>query len=90
VAGQVSRIAAAPQIPGEAFAKLYGLTGGELRVVLALVPGFGAKEAAEVIGLSETTVRTHLQSVFEKTGTTRQTELIKLLMASAPPIRPPM
>jgi DNA-binding CsgD family transcriptional regulator/PAS domain-containing protein len=77
----------APNIPGEAFAKLYGLTGGELRVVLAVAPGLGAKEAAELLGLSEPTVRTHLQRSFEKTGTTRQTELIRLLMASMPPIQ---
>jgi DNA-binding CsgD family transcriptional regulator/PAS domain-containing protein len=76
----------APNIPGEAFAKLYGLTGGELRVVLAVAPGLGAMEAAELLGLSEPTVRTHLQRSFEKTGTTRQTELIRLLMASMPPI----
>jgi DNA-binding CsgD family transcriptional regulator len=79
----------APNIPGEAFAKLYGLTGGELRVVLAVAPGLGAMEAAELLGLSEPTVRTHLQRSFEKTGTTRQTELIRLLMASMPPIHGP-
>jgi PAS domain-containing protein len=70
----------APNIPGEAF-------GGELRVVLAVAPGLGAMEAAELLGFSEPTVRTHLQRSFEKTGTTRQTELIRLLMASMPPIQ---
>ena len=38
-------------------AKLYGLTGGELRVALAMAPGLSAKEAADVLGLSEATVR---------------------------------
>jgi len=76
-----------PRIPGEAFARLYGLTGGELRVVLAVANGMGAKEAAELLGLSEPTVRTHLQRAFEKTGTSRQAELIKLMMASTPPLK---
>jgi len=77
----------APLLPGEAFAKLYGLTGGELRVALALAPGLGVKEAADLLGIRETTAKTHLQHVFEKTGTSRQAELIQLLMASTPPIK---
>jgi|SRR6185437_3098465 len=78
-----------PQIPGEAFAKLYGLTGGELRTVLAIAPGLGVSEAADLLGLSEGTVRTHLHRVFEKTDTTRQAELIKLLASASAPISPP-
>jgi DNA-binding CsgD family transcriptional regulator len=74
-------------MPGEAFAKLYGLTGGELRVTLAMAPGLSAKEAAEVLGLSDATVRTHQQHVFQKTGTSKQSELIRLLMAATPPVR---
>jgi DNA-binding CsgD family transcriptional regulator len=76
-----------PQMPGEAFARLYGLTGGELRVALAMAPGLSAKEAADVLGLSEATVRTHQQHVFQKTGTSKQSELIRLLMAATPPVR---
>jgi DNA-binding CsgD family transcriptional regulator len=36
-------------------------------------------EVAPVLGISETTVKTHLQRVFEKTGTNRQAHLIKLV-----------
>jgi DNA-binding CsgD family transcriptional regulator len=78
-----------PQIPGEAFAKLYDLTGGELRTILAIAPGLGVSEAADLLGLSEGTVRTHLHRVFEKTGTTRQAELIKLLVSASAPVTPP-
>jgi DNA-binding CsgD family transcriptional regulator/PAS domain-containing protein len=74
-----------PQIPGEAFARLYGLTGGELRVVVAVAPGLGIPEAAELLGLGKETVKKHLQRAFEKTGTKRQAELTRLLMASSPP-----
>jgi DNA-binding CsgD family transcriptional regulator len=74
-----------PVMPGEAFAKLYRLTGGELRVLLALAQGLGAKEAADMLGIGEPTVRTHLQRMFSKTGTSRQAELLQLLQSSAPP-----
>ena len=79
----------APLMPGEAFAKLYGLTGGELRVVLALAQGLGGKEAADMLGISETTVRTHLKRIFSKTGTARQADVVRLLHNAAPPIRVP-
>jgi DNA-binding CsgD family transcriptional regulator len=76
-----------PVMPGEAFAKLYRLTGGELRVLLVLARGVGAKEAADMLGISEPTVRTHLQQMFSKTGTSRQADLLRLLQSSAPPTR---
>jgi DNA-binding CsgD family transcriptional regulator len=79
----------APLMPGEAFARLYGLTGGELRVVLALAQGLGAKEAADMLGIGEPTVRTHLQRIFSKTDTARQADLVRLLQNSTPPIRIP-
>jgi DNA-binding CsgD family transcriptional regulator/PAS domain-containing protein len=79
--------AQAPLMPGEAFARLYGLTGGELRVLLALAQGLGAKEAADMLGVSEPTVRTHLQRIFSKTDTARQADLVRLLQNSTPPIR---
>ena len=77
----------APLMPGEAFARLYGLTGSELRVLLALAEGLGGKEAADMLGISEPTVRTHLQRIFAKTDTTRQADLLLLLHNSAPPIQ---
>lgn len=79
----------APPMPGEAFARLYKLTGGELRVLLALAQGLGGKEAADMLGISEPTVRTHLQHIFAKTDTLRQTDLLRLLQNSVPQIRAP-
>jgi DNA-binding CsgD family transcriptional regulator/PAS domain-containing protein len=80
----------APLMPGEAFARLYKLTAGELRVLLALAQGLGAKEAAEMLGIGEPTVRTHLQRIFSKTETARQADLVRLLQNSTPPIRVPL
>jgi DNA-binding CsgD family transcriptional regulator/PAS domain-containing protein len=76
-----------PPFPGEAFAKLYGLTGSELRVLLAIAPGLSVKEAAEVLGVSETTAKTHLQHIYGKTGTSKQTELLHLFMTHTPPVK---
>ncbi len=76
-----------PPFPGEAFAKLYGLTGSELRVLLAMAPGLSVKEAAEVLGVGETTAKTHLQHIYGKTGTSKQTELLHLFMSSTPPVK---
>ena len=75
-----------PLFPGEAFADLYGLTGSELRVLLAMVPGLSVKEAAEMLGIGETTAKTHLQHIHSKTGTSKQTELVHLFMSSTPPV----
>jgi len=79
----------APLLPGEAFARLYGLTGGELRVLLALVQGLGGMEAADMLGISEPTMRSHLKSTFAKTDTTRQADLLRLFHNATPPIQPP-
>jgi DNA-binding CsgD family transcriptional regulator/PAS domain-containing protein len=79
----------APLMPGEAFARLYGLTGGELRVLLALAQGLGGKEAADMLGISESTVRSHLKSMFSKTDRSRQADVLRLLQNSTPPIRVP-
>jgi DNA-binding CsgD family transcriptional regulator/PAS domain-containing protein len=81
--------AEAPLMPGEAFARLYRLTGGELRVLLALTQGLGAKEAADMLGITEPTARTHLQHIFSKTDTTRQADLLRLLQNSTPQVRAP-
>ena len=75
-----------PHYPGEAFGKLYRLTDAELRVVLAIAPGLGLKEAAALLGIGEVTARTHLQHVYAKTGTSKQTELLNLLKNCAPPV----
>jgi DNA-binding NarL/FixJ family response regulator len=56
-------------------------------VLLAMAPGLNVKEAAEVLGVSETTAKTHLQHIYAKTATSKQTELTHLFMSSTPPVR---
>jgi DNA-binding CsgD family transcriptional regulator len=69
----------------EAITKAYGLTPGELRVFLAIVEVGGAPEAAEALGISVNTVKSHLQRIFSKTGADRQADLAKLLSGFASP-----
>jgi len=71
----------APPPPLEMIAKLYGLTASEVRVLDAVlkVKGVSVKGMAETLGLSQSTVKTHLQGLFRKTGTNRQSDLVKLV-----------
>jgi len=72
--------------PLEAVAKRHQLTPSELRVLLAIVEIGGVPEVANALGISETTVKTHLRHVFEKTSTTRQADLVKLVARFANPL----
>jgi DNA-binding CsgD family transcriptional regulator len=63
-----------------------GFTRSELRVLLAMAPGLSVKEAAEMLAIGENTAKTHLQHIHSKTGTSKQTELIRLFMSSTPPV----
>ena len=64
--------------PLEGIAKLYDLSAGEVRVFAALLKVSGARAIAQLLGLSQSTVRTHLHNLFVKTGTKRQSDLVKL------------
>jgi DNA-binding CsgD family transcriptional regulator len=75
----------APSPANAAFARLYGLTDGELRLLNGLMPGLSLAEAARPLGISEATAKTHLRRIFAKTKTSRQAELFYLLMTSTPP-----
>lgn len=74
------------RLPGEAFAQLYSLTQAELRVAMAMVPGATPQGAAEALGISCNTVKTHLQRIFEKTSTSRQSDLVALMLRTTPPL----
>ncbi|MGH6852478.1 MAG: helix-turn-helix transcriptional regulator [Methylocella sp.] len=58
----------------------YGLTGAETGLASEILKGDGRAAAARRRGISEATARAQLSSIFEKTGTHRQAELVHLLL----------
>src|SRR5262249_55943205 len=72
--------------PQEAIAKLYKLTPTELRVLSGIVQVGGVPEVALAMGISVSTVKTHLRRLFAKTGTDRQADLVKLVAGYANPL----
>jgi DNA-binding CsgD family transcriptional regulator len=57
----------------------FGLSTAEVRLCEVLANGHSLAQAAEMLGISEGTVRQRVKVVFQKTGTHRQGELIALL-----------
>jgi DNA-binding CsgD family transcriptional regulator/PAS domain-containing protein len=72
-----AELATAP--PSEIIGKTYKLTPTELRVLLAIVNVGGVRQVAGNLGVADTTVKTHLGRLFEKTGVSRQSDLVKLV-----------
>jgi DNA-binding NarL/FixJ family response regulator len=71
----------------ETIARLHRLTATELRVLQSLVEGGSVRKIAQSLGISDATVKTHLQNLFKKTGMRRQIDLVKLVAGSASPFR---
>lgn len=63
--------------------QMYGLTSAETRVAQALLQQGSIDLIAKNLGVSESTIKTQLKALFEKTGSSRQTDLIKILMGLA-------
>ena len=70
----------------ELVAKTFKLTPTELRVLLAIVDVGGIPEVATALGVAESTVRTHVGRLFEKTGASRQADLVKLVAGYRSPL----
>ena len=68
-----------PQPQASVLAETFGLTPAESRLASLLAMGISIEHAADRLGLSRATVRNQLKSVFTKTGTHRQSELVALL-----------
>ncbi len=65
--------------PDNILQRAYGLTPAEARLALALFEGRSLGEFAEGNRVSRETVRSQMKSIFLKTGTRRQAELVSLL-----------
>jgi len=72
--------------PLEAIAATFKLTPAEMRVLMMIVQVGGVPDVAPVLGISEPTVKTHLQHIFDKTGAKRQADLVKLVAGYMGPL----
>lgn len=66
---------------------LFGLTAREAALATAIASGGSLRETAEDTHVAYNTLRTHLDSVFRKTGTRKQSQLVALLRSLQPPMR---
>lgn len=73
---------ATPSITADMVRQLFGLSRREAELAAALCSGRTLDELATERGTSINTVRSQLKSVFNKTGTSRQADLVSLLLAS--------
>jgi DNA-binding CsgD family transcriptional regulator/PAS domain-containing protein len=71
-------------LPEPALRRLFNLTRSEARLAARLARGEALMAAAAGIGISYATARTQLAAIFRKTGTSRQGELVRLLLSGMP------
>jgi DNA-binding CsgD family transcriptional regulator len=62
--------------------RVYGLTGAEVRLARHLVEGATVAEAARLMRIKPQTAKAYLKQVFAKMGVHRQTDLVRVLLAS--------
>ena len=81
VTGTLVDLSRRPSIESTKLAQLFDLSVSSARVAEAYLRVDSVKEAARVLGISTNTVKTHLATVYERTGCSRQSQLVRLLMA---------
>jgi DNA-binding CsgD family transcriptional regulator len=67
--------------PTPSLGHMYGLTHAEGQLATLLLQGLSVKDAAVHLHRNLHTTRTQLKQIFQKTGTRRQAEFIKLLLS---------
>ncbi|WP_373079706.1 hypothetical protein [Zhongshania sp.] len=70
------------EAPVAVIIQLFGFTPTEAQLSLLLADGLSLDEASAALGMSRNTARTHLRSIFSKTGVSRQTLLVRLILKS--------
>ncbi len=71
------------RLPEIALCARYGFTPTEARIVADLALGHSVEAIADLHGISRYTIHHHLKSIFRKTETTRQPELVALVLSSS-------
>jgi DNA-binding CsgD family transcriptional regulator len=65
-----------------ALRELFGLTPAEANLASVLMTGKSLDEARDELQISLNTAKTQLKAIFSKTSTSRQAELLRLLLLS--------
>lgn len=73
----------ASEVARDRLRERFGLTPAEADLAVEICRGDGREAAADRLGISVDTARTHLTRVFAKTGVRRQAELVRLFMEVA-------
>jgi DNA-binding CsgD family transcriptional regulator/PAS domain-containing protein len=71
--------AAAPRAASRTLQQAYGLTAAEARVAALIGTGLGGPQAARALGVSPSTVKTHLDRAFDKIGVRSQVALARMI-----------
>jgi DNA-binding CsgD family transcriptional regulator len=67
--------------------RIFELTPAQAGLAREILQGDGIPAAAERLGISRATAHTHLLEVFQRTGTSRQAELARVILQQSPPRR---
>ena len=73
---------ARPPMPMRLLQQCFGLTAAEARLAVQLAGGCNPEQAARAFGVSITTIRTHLRSIYRKTATSSQVHLAQRMAAA--------
>lgn len=77
------------QVNARALRELFDLTPTEAAISACVANGLSVRESAARLGIASNTVRTHLRSIFAKTGVSRQSQLVHLVHTSVPELAAP-
>ncbi|MBM7485835.1 DNA-binding CsgD family transcriptional regulator [Bradyrhizobium sp. USDA 3686] len=75
-----------PRLPHDALNQLYDLTPAEIRIFELICEGHTRDAISALLGVSVSTVKSHLIHVFEKTGCRRQVDLVRLAKSLTFPV----
>jgi DNA-binding CsgD family transcriptional regulator/PAS domain-containing protein len=82
----VSTTISASPLPEAVLATLFELTPAEARVLMVVGGGNNLSQSATSLGVSENTLKTHLNRIYAKTDKSRQADLVKLVLEIGSPL----
>jgi DNA-binding CsgD family transcriptional regulator len=72
-------------LPGAILQALFDLTPAEARVAGLIGSGHSVTKTGARLDVQANTVRTHLKSIYAKTGARRQADIVDIVAARSPP-----